>query len=121
MIRERCSRSRMSFRERPVEVNQMEARIRWKTKEEGGRARPPAGAGSPPYATVVRFKDSDEPWPPPNAWSLVIEKVESQSDEYNWNANVRYLVDDAPHDELRVDREFELYEGGKCVATGVLV
>ena len=99
----------------------MKARIHWKTKTDGGRSKPPAGVGSPPYATVVRFTDTEEPWPPQNAWSLVIEKVESESDEYDWVANVRYLVDEAPHDDLNADREFELFEGAKCVATGVLL
>lgn len=102
------------------EGDPLQARIIWKTKEEGGRSRPPAGVGKPPYATLVRFIDSGGPWPPPNAWSLVVEKIESQSDEYHWVANVRFLVDDAPMGELRANREFELYEGGKCVATGVL-
>jgi len=99
----------------------MQAKIRWKTKEEGGRSKPPAGVGTPAYATVVRFKDTDEPWPPERAWSLVIEKIEAESGEYDWLANVRYLVDEAPHDELKSGREFELFEGGKCVATGVLL
>lgn len=99
----------------------MRARIHWKTKADGGRSKPPAGVGSPFYATVVRFTDSNEPWPPENAWSLVIEKIESESDEYDWVADVRYLVNEAPHDELRPNREFELYEGAKLVAYGVLV
>jgi len=96
----------------------MRARIQWKRAEEGGRVKPPAGVGSPPYATVARFLDSDEAWPPENAWSLVIERIEEASAEYEWLAEVRYLVADAPHEELRPEREFELYEGGKCVAIG---
>lgn len=99
----------------------MRAQVHWKTKAEGGRSKPPAGIGSPPYATVVRFTDSDEPWPPENAWSLVIEKIESESDEYDWVADIRYLVDEAPHDELRPNRQFELYEGAKLVASGILM
>lgn len=99
----------------------MQARIRWKTKESGGRSKPPTGVGSPPYATVVRFRDTEEPWPPANAWSLVVEKIQTQSDEYEWIANIRFLVDEAPHDELCPNREFELYEGAKCVATGVIL
>ena len=99
----------------------MRAKVHWKTKAEGGRLKPPAGVGNPPYATVVRFTDSDEAWPPENAWSLVIEKIESESDEYDWVADVRYLVKEAPHDELRANRQFELYEGGRLVATGVLL
>ena len=99
----------------------MHAKITWKREENGGRTKPPAGIGTPPYATVVRFCDSDEPWPPANAWSLVVEKIEDTSNEYEWLAEVRYLVDDAPHEELRFNREFELYEGGKCVAIGTIL
>ena len=98
----------------------MRARIVWKTKEQGGRSNPPAGVGVPPYATVVRYTDNPDPWPPRIAWSLVVEKLETQGDEYHWVANVSYLMNDAPKSELRVGREFELYEGGKCVARGVL-
>jgi len=99
----------------------MKARIHWKTREEGGRCKPPAGVGQPSYAAVVRFKDAAEPWPPPAAWSLVIERYETVSTEYDRVADVHFLVDEAPVAELRVNREFELYEGRKCVATGVLI
>jgi hypothetical protein len=97
----------------------MHARITWKQHEDGGRTTPPAGVGTPPYSTVVRF--CSEPWPPAILWTLVIEKIESQSTDYEWIAKVHYLVDEAPHDELRPLREFELYEGNKCVATGILL
>jgi hypothetical protein len=82
---------------------------------------PPAGIGIPPYATVVRFLDSNDSWPPPIAWSLVIEKLASVSNEHEWLAEIRYLVDGAPHSEIRPDREFELYEGAKCVALGIVL
>lgn len=95
----------------------MRAEIQWITKEDGGRKNPPAGLGSPPYATVVRFTDTDEPWPPGIAWSLVIEKRESQSSEYHWIADVKYTIENAPHDSLRPGRPFELYEGNKCAGT----
>jgi hypothetical protein len=98
----------------------MRAEIHWKTKQEGGRLKPPAGVGQPPYATVVRFKDSKEPWPPPIAWSLVVEKVSDMGDEHHWAAEVRFLVNEAPVEELRAGREFELFEGARCVANGVL-
>jgi hypothetical protein len=41
----------------------MEATIEWKTREEGGRATPPLGEGTPPYATMVRFMEPNDPWP----------------------------------------------------------
>jgi len=96
----------------------MRAVVEWIPKEQGGRNQPPAGVGSPPYATVVRFTDSKEPWPPPVAWSLVVEKDDKLSDRHRWIADVHFLVSDAPHDSLRPGRGFELYEGSKLVARG---
>jgi hypothetical protein len=96
------------------------ASIDWLTKEEGGRSKPPSGIGTPPYSTVVHFVE--ESWPHAHgSWSLVIEKIEPDSSEYHWIANVRYLMNNAPHDELRVGRMFDLYEGGKRVATGIII
>ncbi len=92
--------------------------VDWIPKEQGGRRQPPAGVGSPPYATVVRFVDTTEPWPPPVAWSLVVEKDESLSEEYRWFADVHFLMDGAPHEALIPGRAFELYEGNKLVARG---
>jgi hypothetical protein len=97
----------------------MNAVLRWRTYDEGGRKRLPACEGVPPYATVVRFKDTSEPWPPPIAWQLVVEKKRALSD-FEWEVGVRYLVDEAPSSELTVGREFELFEGGKKVAEGRL-
>ena len=96
----------------------MRATVEWLTKEQGGRTQPPAGVGSPPYTPVIRFKDADEPWPPPVAWSLVVEKVEALSEPYRWTADVHFLVNEAPHGSLRSGQEFELYEGGRRVACG---
>jgi hypothetical protein len=72
-----------------------------------------------PYAPAIRFVE--EPWPPKIAWSLVVVKVEATNNNYDWVANVRFLVPEAPVETLRAGREFELYEGGKCVATGVIM
>jgi len=96
----------------------MRAVVEWIPKGQGGRSQPPAGVGSPPYATVVRFSDANEPWPPPTAWSLVVEKREELSELYRWIADVHFLMNGAPHDSLRYGRAFELYEGNKLVARG---
>ena len=93
------------------------ALIEWIPKEEGGRSKPPLGVGYPSYSTVVHF--IDEPWPhATGSWSLVVVKNEPLSTEFRWIADVHFLVEDAPHDSLRDGREFELYEGKKCVARG---
>lgn len=98
----------------------MLATIEWKTFENGGRRLPPSGEGNPPYATVVRFKDYDGPWSPETAWSLIVRKLTALND-YKWEADVRFMVDHAPHSELLPGREFELFEGHKCVAQGRLL
>ncbi len=98
----------------------MRAVIQWVPKEEGGRSRLPTGDGPPFYSPEVRFLD--EPWPNPDvAWSMIVRKDHESSDPYHWVADVEFRVFDAPHDSLREGREFELYEGMKCVARGKLV
>lgn len=98
----------------------MLALIEWRTFEDGGRRLPPLGEGEPPYAAVVRFKDYVGPWPPEVAWNLVVRKM-SAIGEYDWRADVTFKVDHAPHSELIPGREFELFEGHKCVAQGRLL
>jgi hypothetical protein len=97
----------------------MKARIHWKTPGEGGRAMPPQGDGGA-YAPIVRFIDAESPLPPAIAWSLVVNKIAALN-QYEWIADVFYLVKEAPVSELRANRTFELLEGRKCVATGVLL
>jgi hypothetical protein len=50
-----------------------------------------------------------------------VEKDEKLSEEYRWIADVHFLVDEAPHEWLRLGREFELYEGKRRVAVGKLL
>jgi hypothetical protein len=97
----------------------MRAKIEWVRPEEGGRSSPPSGSGSPPYATLVKLGGSNEPWPPSEAWSLVVEKVEA-SNPFTWEAEVKFLADGAPAELLTSGRTFELYEGHKRVAAGTL-
>jgi hypothetical protein len=96
----------------------MRALVDWTPEDQGGRRRPPSGVGRPAYAAVVRFTDVDEPWPPPDAWSLVVEKDEALSEPARWIADIHFLVDEAPHGALRPGRTFALYEGARCVAKG---
>jgi hypothetical protein len=99
----------------------MEARIHWFRWDQGGRVTLPACEGDPPYATVVRFKNSNEPWPPSVVWSLVVEKLRVFESEYDWIVRVRYQFPNAPSCELQPGREFELLEGGRLVAEGILL
>jgi len=101
----------------------MKAKIRWKTKEEGGRKAPPAGcaeAGVHPYTTMMNFRDPPDATPQEVDWSLVVEEVEILH-EYEWIADVYFLVKEAPAAELQPGRKFALYEGWRCVATGVVL
>jgi hypothetical protein len=96
----------------------MRAKIVWLRPGEGGRSEPPSGEGPRPYITVVKFEGSNDPWPTV-AWSLVVEKVDAL-DSYTWEAEVKFLVDEAPSELLTSGRSFELYEGPKRVAAGTL-
>jgi hypothetical protein len=69
---------------------------------------------------MVHFTGSNEPWPPEEAWSLVVEKVKEQ-EPFVWLADVRFLVSEAPHERLSTGRSFELYEGNNCVASGEVI
>jgi hypothetical protein len=95
--------------------------IEWIPKEAGGRTKPPLGVGEPPYATVVRFPHSGEPWPPPVAWSLVVHRIEVLVEPFKWIAEVHFLFDEAPHHMLTDGADFELFEGNKCVARGQVI
>jgi hypothetical protein len=43
------------------------------------------------------------------------------ADSTDWLAQVRFLVDEAPHEILVEGARFELYEGEKCVARGTVI
>lgn len=93
------------------------ARITWLTPEEGGRHQPPRG---PRYVAPARFEGQAAGVEGAN-WSLVVDLGSPPSGSADWIAEVRYLVDEAPHELLLVGARFELYEGKKCVARGVII
>jgi hypothetical protein len=93
------------------------ARITWLTAEEGGRRVLPCG---PRYSAPARF-ESQAAGPEGANWSLVVELVSRPPESTDWIAEVRYLFDDAPHELLLQDANFELYEGKKCVARGAII
>ena len=95
--------------------------VYWVTRDEGGRRQPPSGVGSTAYSAVVRFTDTDEPWPPPEAWSLAVEKDEGSSEPLLWLADVHFVAEHAPRDSLRPGRPFDLYEGSRRVAHGEIL
>lgn len=94
----------------------VEAFISWVPAGEGGRSRPPSG---PTYSTVCRFEE-DPRWPD-QAWSLFVEFLKPIRDGRYLHANVRFLTDDAPQHLLHAGSRFELYEGRRRVAKGVVL
>lgn len=94
------------------------AMIRWVPPERGGRKAPPAG---PVYTTVARFEDDRDRWPD-EAWSVVVEFVRPYGTGGGaaW-AKVRFLADEAPADWLKPGARFELCEGRRVVAKGVVM
>jgi hypothetical protein len=95
--------------------------IDWLPREQGGREKPPLGAGTPSYTCIIHFTDADEPWPPKIAWTLVVEKDEGCIKLSEWIADIHFLLPEAPHEALRAGREFDLYEGARRVAHGKIL
>ncbi|MEO6435554.1 MAG: hypothetical protein ABIP55_07300 [Tepidisphaeraceae bacterium] len=96
-------------------IRSAKALVSWVPAAKGGRKRAPAG---PMYSTVARFAD-DLNWPA-EAWSLVVRKIRDYGGGRFWFAKVEFLVDDAPHGLLKPGARFDLYEGRKFVATGLV-
>jgi hypothetical protein len=94
----------------------VESFIHWIPIEEGGRANPPGGSV---YSTVARFED-DEKWPH-EAWSLVIRVGRSFKGGRYTHAKMEFLAEDAPQHLLKEGARFELLEGRKRVAKGVIL
>jgi hypothetical protein len=93
-----------------------QAVISWIPGERGGRQHPPAG---PIYSTVARFED-DENWPR-RAWSIVVEFERELSGGQHIVAKVRFLAGEAPVELLQEGSRFELLEGRRRTAKGVIV
>jgi hypothetical protein len=89
--------------------------IEWMSAEQGGRDNgPPFG---PDYAAPAKFLAHAEKWHL-EAWDLLVHKVECVGGQDKWLADVRFRVDEAPHEWLTPHADFELYEGKRCVARG---
>ena len=95
----------------------VKARICWLKEEAGGRQTPPSG---PRYVTVVRFDKEKDKWPN-EAWSLVLDFRGAPDESLCITADVRFLVPEAPVQLLHSGSTFELLEGNKVVATGVVL
>ncbi|MDA3800290.1 MAG: hypothetical protein PF692_14585 [Kiritimatiellae bacterium] len=94
----------------------MKVTLDWIRYNRGGRKTIPAGRR---YSTVARFEEASSDWPDV-AWSLVFENMEMIEEQHRMIATVRFLSLDAPQHLLHAGSRFELYEGRKCVAKGVV-
>ncbi|WP_395451491.1 hypothetical protein ACHMW7_08905 [Aminobacter sp. UC22_36] len=62
-----------------------------------------SGPNAGTYSTVARFEEDVE-WPPPQAWSIVLEIHPN-------GTTARFLAPGAPQERLAPGRRFVLYEG----------
>ncbi len=92
------------------------ALLRWVPRSEGGRLAIPPG---PRYVAVARFEAERSRWPD-EAWSLVCEYLEAPDYGRDHAVRVRFLAD-GPERLLSVGSRFELMEGQRRVADGVVV
>lgn len=95
-------------------MKKYKARIYWLSKKEGGRTTIPFGDK---YAPIIKlpgvsiFSDA--------TWSIFVENTKNIG-ENETEATVHYLSSFAP-DNLRKNSKFELYEGVKMVAKGIII
>jgi hypothetical protein len=92
--------------------------IEWMSAEQGGRSSgPPIG---PDYAAPAKFLAHADAWIL-EAWDLLVHQVECVGGSDKWLADVQFRVNEAPHEWIVPNAEFELYEGKRRVATGVIL
>lgn len=91
--------------------------IRWVPASRGGRRQPPSPATG--YCCVPRFED--DPSFASGAWSLRIVGASEMNGPDVIDAKVSFVMPDAPHELLHEGCRFELMEGPKVVAKGVVL
>jgi len=93
----------------------MEARIKWLSTEEGGRKAPMAVGIK--YCPIIEFPNTPSVC---GSWSAEIN-ILSQLSKLESHANVSYLSEKAPFELLQKGADFELYEGKRLVAKGIVL
>ncbi|TAN35302.1 MAG: hypothetical protein EPN23_11335 [Verrucomicrobia bacterium] len=94
----------------------VQAHLKWRNLEDGGRQSPPPG---PRYSTVARFEHQKESWSK-EAWSVVVEFIEPPDRELCHRVSVKFLAD-GPEELLEPGSVFELMEGRQSVAKGTII
>ena len=97
-------------------TSEFHAIVSWISPGKGGRQLPPTGLR---YSTLVHFEDDDH-WPD-QVWSLMLDFQRSLHDGRYTVATIRFLSEAAPTHLLREGNRFELLEGRKRVAKGIVV
>lgn len=96
---------------------EMTSIIRWLPSDRGGRKAPPPDATG--YTAPVRLES--DPSGAAITWSLRIVRSVALRGPECILAQVRFVVDEAPHHLLREGERFELQEGARVVAKGVVL
>lgn len=95
----------------------VQAHIRWLSKEEGGRSSVPLILH---HVIVCRFESNAITWPH-EAWSLVVDFHTSPRTDKAVLADIRFLVSEGPSELLYSGSRFDLLDGYKVVAQGVVI
>ena len=91
--------------------------IRFVPLERGGRSAPPTNADG--YSTTARFESDVSATQ--GHWSVVLRDVVHLRGPECIRADVRFLTQDAPDSLLNEGERFELLEGKRVVAKGVVL
>jgi hypothetical protein len=96
-----------------MEKSVVAVRIRWLSPEEGGRKTMPLAGYMP------RIEFHDFPFPDGESWSIVLTALETNG--MVSVGSMRFLSDHAPVEALHRGGAFELFEGGRKVAEGIVL
>lgn len=98
-------------------MTEARAIIRWVPAARGGRSHPPQPVTG--YATIARFESDsrgERGW-----WSLQVASASCLREAEVIDAQVRFLAAEVPADLLTEGQRFELMEGARVVAKGVVL
>ncbi|MEZ5901354.1 MAG: hypothetical protein R3D51_17890 [Hyphomicrobiaceae bacterium] len=94
---------------------QKNARLQWLIPT-GKNNISPRGAR---FSTVAKFDQQGDNWTE-DAWSLVVQPVAWPDDRGEQDVFVQFLSASAPHGFLLKGSKFELHEGAKVIAVGMM-
>jgi hypothetical protein len=99
----------------------MRAQLQWVSSKEGGRAQLPTGNR---YVTIARIADSRSRRSGEivGDWSMVVASLPSPHEQgFTTLCDVSFLAPNAPNSELVSGVSFQLLEGARIVAHGVIL